>query len=71
MASVTALSADDRIELVGYIESTLDGGAVPTPEQHEFVARRDPELRAATATPVPAARACSGIRYTAPGGDDA
>lgn len=43
---MAALSADDRIELVGYIESTLDGGAVPTPEQHELVARRDAELRA-------------------------
>ena len=46
LASLAALSAEDRIELVGYIESTLDGGAVPTPEQHEFVARRDAKLRA-------------------------
>lgn len=46
LASVAALSVDDRLELVGYIESTLDGGAVPTPEQHEVVARRDAELRA-------------------------
>lgn len=46
LASVAALSADDRIELVGYIESTLEGGAVPTLEQHELVTRRDAELRA-------------------------
>lgn len=30
----------------GFIESTLDGGKVPTPAQHELVARRDAELRA-------------------------
>lgn len=45
LASVAALPVDDRIELVGYIKSTLDGGVVPTPEQHDLVARRDAELR--------------------------
>lgn len=46
LASVAALSVDDRMELVGYIESTLHGGNVPTPGQHDLVARRDAELRA-------------------------
>jgi hypothetical protein len=46
LASVAALSPEDRIELVGYIESTLNGGAVPTLEQHELVAQRDAQLRA-------------------------
>lgn len=43
---VAALSADERLKLVGYIESTLAGGVVPTPEQQAHVARRDAELRA-------------------------
>ncbi len=46
VAEVAALSEDDRAELLGYIESTFDGGVVPAPEQHELVTRRDAELRA-------------------------
>lgn len=46
LASVAGLSIGERVELVGYIESTLNGGALPTSEQQETVARRDAELRA-------------------------
>ena len=46
VAKVAALSEDERVELVGYIESSLEGGALPTPEQHELVTRRDAELGA-------------------------
>jgi hypothetical protein len=46
LAKVAALSEGARVELSGYIESTLDDGTVPTPEQHELVVRRDAELGA-------------------------
>ena len=32
--------------MVAYIESTLGGGVMPTPEEHAVVALRDAELRA-------------------------
>jgi hypothetical protein len=62
LASVAALSEDERVELVGYIESTLGGGVVPTPEQHQVVARRDAELRANPDLGLTKEQAIAGIR---------
>jgi hypothetical protein len=46
LANVAALSEDECVELVGYMESTLDSAKVPTSAQDELVARRDAKLRA-------------------------
>ena len=47
LASVAALSEDERIELITYIENTLDTSeAVPSPEQHGVVSGRVAEMRA-------------------------
>jgi len=46
LASVAALSEDERVELLGYIESTLDGGAVPSAEQQVMIQRRVAEMKA-------------------------
>ncbi|MFV0463012.1 MAG: addiction module protein [Nostocoides sp.] len=46
LASVAALSEDERVELVGYIEQTLDTPVAPTAEQQVLVERRVAELKA-------------------------
>lgn len=45
LASVAALSEDERIALVGYIEQTLGGAVAPTEEQQALIERRVAELR--------------------------
>ena len=46
LASVAALSEAERIELVGYIEQTLDTRVSPTPEQQMLVEQRVADLKA-------------------------
>lgn len=46
LASVAALSEDERVELVGFIEQTLDAPVVPSDEQQVEVQRRVAELKA-------------------------
>lgn len=46
LASVAALSEDERVELVGYIEQTLDSPVVPTADQQVVIERRFAELKA-------------------------
>lgn len=45
LASVAALTEDERVELVGYIEHTLDAPVVPTASQQALVERRISELK--------------------------
>lgn len=45
-ASVSALSEGERIELIAYIEHTLDLDGVPTDEQQVLVERRVAEMKA-------------------------
>ncbi len=46
LASVAALSEAERIELVGFIESTLGAPVVPTADQQQLVERRLSEMQA-------------------------
>ena len=46
LASVAALSEDERVELVGYIEQTLDAPVAPTDAQQVEIERRVAELKA-------------------------
>lgn len=46
LASVSALDETDRLELIAYIEQTLDHAVAPTAEQHELVARRVAAMKA-------------------------
>ena len=44
--SVDALSDDERIELIAYIERSLEADAEPTADQHALVVDRVAEMRA-------------------------